>query len=345
MKARLLVLGVLLVLLAASLAACSLGGAAPTATPKIVEVTKVVEKPVTQIVEKQVTVVVQATAAPQPTAAAQPTAAPQATAAPKPVAPTVQLQIMDIPANPANVNAITGTMTYVTSTQAGPAKATVAMGQTGLDNVSLGVPVSFTSVDLDAKNPSKKWTWTLTAPPGSKSTLAFTNTVTTKFTPDLVGVYRVLLTAANDAGNAAVQGVQVHADMYVGADKGSCKTCHPNQASDWAKTGHATALATEVSGGADPANTHFNETCIRCHTTGWAVDATGKAIANKGFADVQAQTGWKYPTYAEMASQDQADLGNHARRSEECVQRPVRVLPWSRRRAYQRRYRHHGQRH
>ena len=219
---------------------------------------------------------------------------------------------MEIPANPAVANAITGTMTYVTSTQAGPAKATVAMGQTGLPNVSAGVPVSFTSVDLDAKNPSKKWAWTLSVPSGSKATLAFTNTVTTKFTPDIAGVYRVTLAAGNDAGTAATLGVQVHADMYVGADKGSCKTCHPNQAADWAKTGHATAFSTEVSGGADPANTHFNETCIRCHTTGWNIDSAGKAIANAGFADVQAKTGWTYPTYADMAAKTKQIWECHA---------------------------------
>jgi hypothetical protein len=304
MKARILVLGILLVLVAASVAACSLGGAAPTATPKIVEVTKVVEKPVTQIVEKQVTVVVQATAVPQATAAAPVTAAPQATAAPKPVAPTFELTIMPIPANPANPNAITGTLTYVTSTAAGPAKTTAAMGQTGLDNISVGIPVSFQGIDKDAKNPTKKWAWALTSPKGSKATLAFTNTVTTKFTPDIPGMYRVTLVASNDAGSAEMQGVQVHANTYVGADAGTCKTCHPNQASNWAKTGHATAFSSQVTGGADPATTHFNETCIRCHTTGWAIDQSGKAIANKGFADVQAKTGWTFPTYAEMAAKN-----------------------------------------
>jgi hypothetical protein len=246
---------------------------------------------------------VQATAVPQATAAPQGTAAPQATATPKPVAPTVNLAIMPIPANAANPNAITGTLTYMTSTQAGPAKSNVAMGQTGLDNVSVGVPVSFQSVDLDAKNPSKTWAWVLTVPPGSKATLAFTNTVTTKFTPDVPGVYRVTLVASNPAGAAAMQGVQVHADMYVGVDKGSCKTCHPTKVADWTATGHAKIFTEEVSGGADPKTTHYSETCIRCHTTGWYIDATGKAVPNGGFADVQAKTGWKFPTFDQMAAQ------------------------------------------
>jgi Cytochrome c554 and c-prime/Doubled CXXCH motif (Paired_CXXCH_1) len=299
MKVRILLLAVLLVLVAMTLAACSLGGTAPTPTARVVEVTKVVEKPVTQIVEKTVdkivekpvTVVVQVTPVPQ---------TPVTTAA-NGVPPTVELVILPIAANAAaDPNVITATFSYVTSTQVGAAKGTVAMGQTGLDNVSIGAPVTLQVNDLDVKNPSKKWTWSLTAPPDSKSTLAFTNTVKTKFTPDVVGWYRVTVTAGNAAGNAAVQGVQVHADTYVGMDKGKCVTCHPTKVNEWAKTGHSKIFAEEVSGGADPTTTHYTETCIRCHTTGWYVDSTGKAVANGGFADVQAKTGWKFPTFAEM---------------------------------------------
>jgi len=294
MKTRILVLGVLLVLIAATIAACDLGGAAPTQTPVIKEVTKVVEKPVTQVVEKPVTVVVQVTPVPQATQPPQPTAA-------KPVAPTVDLLIMPIPANPADANAITATLTYVTDTKAGPAKSVVAMGQTGLDNIPMGVPISFKAVDLDAKNPAKKWTWALIAPPGSKATLAFTNTQMTKFTPDVVGTYMVTVVAANDAGSAAMQGAKVHADTYVGVEKGGCKTCHPDKVAEWAKTGHAKIFTEEVAGGADPKTNHYSETCIRCHTTGWFIDSTGKAIPNGGFTDVQAKTGWKFPTQAEIA--------------------------------------------
>ncbi len=294
MKARMLVIGILLVLVTVALAACDVGGTAPTPTARIVEVTKVVEKPVTQVVEKPVTVVVQVTPVPQ---AAQPTQAPVA----KPVAPSVELVIVPIAANAAaDPNVITASISIMTSTQAGAYKATAAMGQTGLDNVSVGVPVTLKSNDLDAKNPSKKWTWALTVPPDSKATLVFTNTQTTKFTPDVVGVYRVTVTAGNDAGNAAVKGVQVHADKFVGMDKGNCKQCHPTKSAQWAKTGHGTIFAEEVSGGADPKTNRYSEGCIRCHTTGWYVDSTGKAVANGGFADVQAKTGWKFPTQAEI---------------------------------------------
>ena len=303
MKVRLLVLCLLLALAALTIAACDLGGAAPTPTARVVEkeVTKIVPGP-TQIVEKQVTVVVTQAA---PTAAAAATQAPAAgaTAAPKAVLPTVELQLMPIPANAANANAITGTLTYMTDTKAGPAKSTVAMGQTGLQNVSVGVPVSFKSVDQDSKNPSNKWAWGLIKPTDSKATLAFTNTQQTKFTPDVPGMYMVTLTASNAAGSAEMEGVQVHADMYVGVDKGGCKTCHSTMVADWTNTGHAKIFTEQVSGGADPATTHYSETCIRCHTTGWYIDSAGKAIPNGGFADVQAKTGWKFPTFAEMGAQ------------------------------------------
>jgi hypothetical protein len=308
MKARLFVLGILLVLVAVALAACDLGGA-PTATPLVVkqEVTKIVEKPITQIVEKPITVTVQqpVTVTIQQTAVPQPTAAP---AAAKPIAPTVELQIVPVAANPtADPNVLTATISIISDTKVGPYKTVIGTGASGLNNVSIGVPVTVQSVDVDAKNPSKKWAWTLAAPPGSKATLAFTNTVKNKFTPDIPGMYFAVVTASNDAGSGEAEGVQVHADTYIGMDQGSCKSCHPTKVAEWTKTGHGIIFTRELAGGADPATSHYSESCIRCHTTGYYYDASGKPVANGGFADVQAQTKWAFPVLTDIQTKGAAN--------------------------------------
>lgn len=292
-----------LVVLVALTAACSLGAPAPTPTAPPTA-TKAAAAPTTAPVAPTA-----APAATKPAAPAAPTAAPatgggtaaaQPTAAPKP--PVVKMGLVAVPANPATDPklVITSTIKAMTDTTAGTYSAVIALGTTGLNNVSIGVPVALRSADEDAKNPATKWTWTLTSPPGSKAVLAFTNTAMTKFTPDVVGWYKVDVVAASGTASAAMQSVQVHADTYVGVQNGNCRDCHAAKVEEWEKTGHATIFEEEVSGGADPANTHYNEGCIRCHTTGYYYDASGKAVANGGFADVQAKTGWKMPTYAEM---------------------------------------------
>jgi len=224
-----------------------------------------------------------APAPPKPTAApaapAAPTAAP---AAAKPAPPVAKLAIVPVPANPADPNAIKAMLS--------DGKTEVAIGTTGLTNVSIGVPVTLQGAAADAKNPAKKFAWTLAKPSASKSALDKSDAALVKFTPDVPGVYKVDLVVSNDAGNSPMASVQITAGTYVGLDKGGCQNCHAAEATDWAKTGHANILKEQIDGGADPATSHYNEGCLRCHSTGYAI-----GVANGGFADVQAQTKWTFP--------------------------------------------------
>ncbi len=214
--------------------------------------------------------------------AAQATAAPT----PKPVPPVAVLKIVPVAANPADPNVISYTVGPTTS---------IATGASGLDNVSVGVPVHVGASVTDAKNPAKKYAWTLTAPSTSKAALKDANAAVTEFTPDVAGWYKVDLVASNDGGNGPMDSVQIHADVYLGDDANNCKTCHPTKVAEWSETGHATKLEREIDGSTDPATSHYSESCIRCHTVGY-----NPGVSNGGFTEVQAKLGYKFPSTAQI---------------------------------------------
>lgn len=212
---------------------------------------------------------------------AQATAVPTTAAAVKPSPPVAVLEIVPVAAGVVDPNVITATLGATT---------TIYLGSSDLPNVSIGVPVHVSASVPDAKNPAKKYTWTLTAPVGSKAALKDPSAAATEFTPDLAGWYKVDVVAANDAGNGPMDSVQIHADTYVGVTAGNCKQCHASKVEEWSKTGHATKFQREIDGGSNPATSRYAESCTRCHTTGYYPGA-----ANGGFADVQSKTGWKFP--------------------------------------------------
>ena len=231
------------------------------------------------------------TPAPQVAFAQNPTPAPQP--------PVAVLQVVAVPANAADTNAITATFSYITDTAVGAAKSTVAMGTTGLSNTPINVPIHVSVSPADPKNTGKP-TWTLTAPPGSKAAILDRAAMATEFTPDIVGAYQVGVTLKSDAGlTSAAQFAFFNAGTYIGVTAGNCQQCHPTKVAEWAKTGHATILTTEIDNTGSPTvATHYSETCTRCHTTGWFVPPVG--AGSGGFLDAKAAAKWTFPTFAQI---------------------------------------------
>ncbi len=205
----------------------------------------------------------------------------------KPAPPVAKLAIVPVAANPDDPNVITATLS--------DGKTKVQEGTTGLSNVSIGVPVTLSGSPADPKSPVTKYAWTLTSPDGSKAKLDATDKPTVKFTPDLSGVYKVDVVLSNDGGSSPMASVQIHAGAYIGTGIGNCFRCHPQITQGWSQTGHATMLKVQLNGGSDPKTSHYSESCIRCHTTGYDI-----GVQNGGFADMQAQTGWKFPALADI---------------------------------------------
>ena len=106
--------------------------------------------------------------------------------------PPRKLEILAVPGNIENANAITGTVKYMTDTAVGPKTATVALFSSGLPNVPISVPVHLSVTPSDPASKVMTATWTLTAPDGSKAKIKDSKPLTvTEFTPDLVGAYKV----------------------------------------------------------------------------------------------------------------------------------------------------------
>lgn len=209
-----------------------------------------------------------------------------------PQPPVAKLKVIGIPANANLPGAITATLSYITDTAVGAAKTTVALGTTGLSNVPINVPVFLQVAAADSKN-SGKPTWGLTKPPESKATITNTTAMGAKFTPDVVGAYYVQVSLKNDSGQTSnTEYAFFNAGTFIGVDEGNCKQCHTSQTAEWAKTGHAGIMTTNLANRAT-----YSESCIRCHTTGY----TQPAANNGGFVDAQAKAGWKFPTYADLA--------------------------------------------
>lgn len=183
----------------------------------------------------------------------------------------------------------------------------------GLFNVGLGQPV-YLEAQVRATIPAGNIlgvTWELTSKPvGSAATLAasplpanmpiynpgdrgFYNLAGRQLLkPDIAGQYLVRATVQTNGGSFFFTR-QVTGATYLGVD--ACKLCHsggslPDMVTPWSKTHHAGALSNALDG----VNTdHFSQNCIKCHSVGY--DTTAGAT-NGGFDDIQAQTGWTFPT-------------------------------------------------
>ncbi len=207
------------------------------------------------------------------------------------------IQLVPVAANAAaDPNVITATFQYVTSTVVGPVKAVAAMGTTGLPNHPVNVPMHI-AIKADSKNPPAKVAWTLMSPPGSKAAIAKADAAATEFTPDVSGVYRLQVAVTDAKGTVANDAVQIYAGTYIGVDAGNCKQCHPQKVDEWSKTGHADIFSDEVDNKRDGPNnvkSHYSESCVRCHTTGWFAPPVG--AGSGGFVDAKTKANWTFPT-------------------------------------------------
>ncbi|MCX6030281.1 MAG: multiheme c-type cytochrome [Chloroflexi bacterium] len=293
--------GVAAILLAAlALGACSqpAPAPAPVTVKETVIVEKVVEKPVEKIVEKPVEKIVEKVVEKPITI----------TLTPAPLPPNAEVSIVSVAANVAkDPNVLTATVKLMTDTVVGAYNATISMGTTGLNNVPINVPVYAACVSDDAKNPGKP-AWSLIKPAGSKTTLVFTNTMQTKFTPDVAGYYAATCSLG---GGGEVGGVQIHAGTYIGVTDGKCATCHAAKVEEWAKTGHAKIFSDEVDNKRTPAvATHYTESCASCHTTGYYAAPYG--VDSGGFKDAMTKAAWVFPTYKQIDAAGKGGDSNFA---------------------------------
>ncbi len=193
----------------------------------------------------------------------------------------------------------------VSDGQGGSTTASVALNatgvQTGLANVSVGIPVYMNSGHDGANS------WTLTTKPsGSTATLKDATTRNAWFKPDLAGsytltegtnsmiVYAGKYVGAIDGGSSTTRTISgSEVGMWAGAagtytnwpvvkPADNCTVCHsipaiaPDMFTPWAKTAHATFF----SRGLENITSNSNA-CLTCHTVGY--DTAPSAANNDGF--------------------------------------------------------------
>ena len=124
-------------------------------------------------------------------------------------------------------------------------------------------------------------TWNvLSAPTNSTAAIMSVTAVDTAtelalFTPDSIGTYVVEFTS-----NGVTASVTINAGTYLGVGtEGGCSNagCHSDKVTSWMGTGHATIFNRGLNG---TLSSHWGESCIGCHTTGYDTLA-----ANDGFDD------------------------------------------------------------
>lgn len=159
-------------------------------------------------------------------------------------------------------------------------------------NTHLGLPVYFNGGTQDSYN------WSITSKPaGSNASIVDASSRTPHFTPDVVGDYVI----TESVSGQSFSKFNVSEWLGVTADL-SCSACHSfpqTRSSDgrmmtpkyqpWLATGHATFFEKSIDG---EESSHYNESCIYCHTLGYNL---GNTIYNNGFDDVQDVVGWEFP--------------------------------------------------
>jgi len=148
----------------------------------------------------------------------------------------------------------------------------------GLKNVGTNTKIYLKgSSDTTLASP----TWTLLSKPAGSAAdfgVPFDMDSATQIdtlTPDLVGTYVVVFSSGANADT-----ITINAGTYLGIE--NCSICHsgsvqPDKVTEWKGTKHSTMLQRGLDG---ILSSHYSAACIKCHTTGYDVNA-----ANNGFDD------------------------------------------------------------
>lgn len=169
----------------------------------------------------------------------------------------------------------------------------------GLNTVGKGTIVYLNAEDLSGgKITSVAWT-ILSKPAGSSATIDSAAAVFTTMRPDTTGQYVIQLSVTTSGGTKTVSDTITSA-IYLGVgfmggggvsiNDPKCGLCHLEMVQEWSMTPHSTIFRGAIDG-TDPRQTHYSESCISCHTTGY-----DKNAASGGFYDVQTKSGWQFPS-------------------------------------------------
>jgi hypothetical protein len=112
--------------------------------------------------------------------------------------------------------------------------------------------------------------------------------------PDAVGQYTVVATIVSSSYGTTNVTQTITAGTYVGLN--TCSLCHSgsqivtNEVEFWQTTKHSMIFSNGING---YLSSHYNVSCLACHTVGYDTTATA---TNGGFDDVAKQLNWTFPS-------------------------------------------------
>ncbi len=146
----------------------------------------------------------------------------------------------------------------------------------GLQNVGKHSKVYLEVTNATGQLNSPVWNF-ISKPNGSTVTFGTVNDIDTSnqvifFKPDTVGTYIVEVTDGTMSDT-----IIINSSIYAGIQTGFCGNCHNSTYNSWTGTQHSVAAKDGFNG---ILSSHFNASCLQCHTTGYDDMAN-----NQGFDD------------------------------------------------------------
>jgi hypothetical protein len=155
-----------------------------------------------------------------------------------------------------------------------------------LQNVGMETKVFLKGQFVDSVLTAPTWTF-LERPAGSTASFGITkdldsSTQLITFVPDTVGHYVIEF-----SDGAAADTITINSALFLGVEGGAvnCISCHNNAQWDfkydgWLQTNHASTFQRGLDG---ILSSHFQESCVQCHTTGYDENADNDGFDDFGF--------------------------------------------------------------
>ena len=158
------------------------------------------------------------------------------------------------------------------------------------------------SLTADTAGGVNAFTWSITGPTGTATTLSSTNTQNTTFLPDTSGYYYVTLEV--NGGSTDVDTFFASTYRGVTGTAPNCTNCHSGVNTSYTQTAHANVFKEGITGELEVANgfgVYSIARCAKCHTTGWDQSANN---GNFGYLSHKSgyDTAWA-ATYIENAGE------------------------------------------
>ncbi len=157
----------------------------------------------------------------------------------------------------------------------------------GLTNVGENTQMYLEAILTDATLDNPTWT-VIEQPNGSNPVFGASvnlsdNEQVIDFKPDLSGTYKIVFSDGSVSSDPLVLKVGLYLGYqysYPVLPDHACQDCHAEKTAEWEQTGHYSIFEEGLNG---TLSNHYGPSCIKCHTTGYDVNAVNNGFDDFGF--------------------------------------------------------------